>query len=124
MSQRRRQAFIGVGISAFIVTLGFIISLNVSDTTKLRAAVSNAISSSEIDAKIESGKILLTYPAATEGLVEISLIAEDGREVTLATQQAVQGINYFERKVELADGVYFAKIRMGDSISIEKINNN
>lgn len=124
MRKRTRQAIIGAGISAFIVTLGFVITLNVSDTTQLKAAVNNSIAASETEAILNTDKFSLTYSAPADEVVEILILAEDGSEVLKSTQNAVKGINYFEQKSSFADGVYFTQIKMSNDTQILKIVKN
>ncbi|HLG34300.1 MAG TPA: T9SS type A sorting domain-containing protein [Bacteroidia bacterium] len=124
MHRRRRQAIIGTGISVFIITLGFVITLNVSDNAKIQAAVNETIAASQTEAAMDAGKFSLTWSAPADEVIEISLIAEDGSEVLKTTQKALKGINYFEQKSSFADGVYFAQIKTGDSSQILRIVNN
>lgn len=121
MHRRRRQTIMGAGISVFIVTLGFVITLNVSDTKEIQAAVNDTIASSETEATLNAEMFSLTYSAPADEAVEISLITEDGTDVINTTQKAVTGINHFEQKLNFADGVYFVKLKSAEREQILKI---
>jgi hypothetical protein len=121
MLRKRRQAIIGAGISVFIVTLGFVITLNVTDTKQIKAAVHNSIAAVETNAVLNAEMFSLAYDSPSEQTVEISLMAEDGSDIINTTQKAVGGMNYFEQKLTTANGIYFVKLKSSDQEQIIKI---
>jgi hypothetical protein len=122
--QRQRQAIIGAGISLFIVTFGFVVTLNVSEPLPGRAAINSAIAATEADAVLDAQNFCLTYSSPAVETVEISLIAEDGSDVIKTTQQATKGMNRFEQQGSFAGGTYFVKLKTGSREQIMKVDSN
>jgi len=133
--QRRKQAIIGAGISAFIITLGFVITLNVSEPVTGSAAQKEIISNTSVETGttsvdiseactfMEAGKFCLTYSVQEDMPVEISLIAQNGKEVFCTTQYAVKGMNQCssDAAVVFPEGIYFAKVSVNNHSEIQKI---
>ncbi len=140
LRSRRRQALIGAGISVFIITFGFIVTLNVSEPVKTIAAMNETITAndaaentapsllsvSETNCSMRDGKICLNYSVLQDMPVTISVIAQNGKEVYNTTQKAVKGLNQFTSADDCVfpEGTYFATLTSGDVTVIQKIDNN
>jgi hypothetical protein len=123
MKQRSRQAIIGAGISVFIVTLGFVITLNVSDTKTIKAAITDSIESVQTEAAISNNKFSITYDSPAESPVEISVMTENGSEVLNTIQKTTAGINHYKSDTEFARGIYYVKLKAKNREEIIKIIN-
>ena len=123
--QRKIQTIIGAGISVFILTLGFVVTLNVSEPEQSHAAIKANTTALEVNANISNGNFSVSYAVRENVTVEISLKDSEGKKIFTASQDATIGTNRFsaEDNRNFKPGTYFVCLKAGELEQIMKIEN-